>query len=66
MQTERALLAPISTNVTDACRRLGIGKTKLYELIKAGEIRTVKIGVKTLIPEAELQKVIASRMESAA
>ena len=28
----------------------GIGRSKLYELIKAGEIETVKVGSSTLVP----------------
>lgn len=60
------LPAPLANKIPDACRRLGIGRTVLYELIKSGEVRTIKIGTRTLIPEGELQKVIASRLEVAA
>lgn len=60
------LPAPLAHRIPDACRRLGIGRSTLYELIKAGELRTVKIGSRTLIPEADLQKVITSRLEVAA
>lgn len=63
MNTE--ITAPLAHRVPDACRRLGIGRSVLYELIKAGEVRAIKIGARTLIPEAELQKVIAARMELA-
>ena len=54
--------APLAHRIEDACNRLGIGRTMLYELIKAGELRTIKIGTRTLIPEADLQKVIADRL----
>lgn len=58
--------APLAHRIPDACRRLGIGRSSLYELIKSGEIRTIKIGSRALVPEAELQKVIDSRMQVAA
>jgi len=58
--------APLAHKVPDACRRIGIGRTVLYELIKAGEVRAIKIGCRTLIPEAELQRVIASRLKAVA
>lgn len=58
--------APLTHRIPDACRRLGVGRSTLYELIKSGELRTVKIGTRTLIPEADLQKVITSRLEVAA
>ena len=54
--------APLAHRIPDACNRLGIGRSMLYELIKSGEIRTVKIGTRTLVPEADLQKVIADRL----
>jgi excisionase family DNA binding protein len=54
--------APLAHSVNEACRRLGIGRTSLYELIDAKEIRPFKIGRKTLIPESELQRVIHVRM----
>ena len=38
---------------------LGIGVTKLYELIKAGEVQTVKLGKVTLIPLSSLEAVVA-------
>jgi len=54
--------APLAHPVNDACKRLGIGRTSLYELIAAREIRPFKIGRKTLIPESELQRVVQARM----
>lgn len=56
----------LANRIQDACRRLGVGRSTLYELIKTGEIRTIKIGTRTLVPEDELQKVIRSRLQGAA
>jgi excisionase family DNA binding protein len=47
---------PVNWRVSDFCRAHGIGRTKLYELISAGEIRTVKLGRATLIPDAEARR----------
>lgn len=55
---------PLANRIPDAARRLGIGKTALYELIKRGEIKTIKIGARALVPESELQRVISSRLEA--
>lgn len=60
------LNTPLAHRVPEACRRLGIGRSALYELIKTGELRAIKIGKRTLIPETELQKIIAARLEIAA
>ncbi|MCB8910206.1 helix-turn-helix domain-containing protein [Rhodococcus rhodochrous] len=48
-----------------ACDRLGIGRSKLYELMDAGEIRSVKIGRNRLIPESAIVEFI-ERLENSA
>ena len=55
-----ALFLPIP----DACRALGIGRSKLYELISAGEIGACKLGRKTLIPRDDLTS-FAARLAAA-
>ncbi len=45
---------PITVRVREACRLTGIGRSKLYELIAAGEIEIVKVGTITLVPVASL------------
>lgn len=49
----------ITLRIPDACRATGIGRSKLYELIKLGEIDTIKIGRITLIPVTSIEKLIA-------
>jgi hypothetical protein len=36
--------------VKEFCHRNSIGKTTFFELVKTGAVRTVKLGVKTLVP----------------
>jgi excisionase family DNA binding protein len=52
----------LANQVPQACARLGVGRTAFYQLLKAGEIRCIKVGSRTLIPESELQRFIAERM----
>ncbi|ORT53337.1 helix-turn-helix domain-containing protein [Streptomyces sp. CB03238] len=40
----------VALTVEEAARRLGIGRTKLYEYVSAGEIASVKIGSLRRIP----------------
>jgi hypothetical protein len=51
-----APLLPV--RVGDASRIIGIGRTKLYELIKAGDLETVKIGGATLVTMRSLRHLI--------
>ncbi|MEO6248915.1 MAG: helix-turn-helix domain-containing protein [Sphingomicrobium sp.] len=48
----------LSVRVGEASRMIGIGRTKLYELIKAGDVETVKIGRATLITMRSLRGLI--------
>jgi excisionase family DNA binding protein len=45
--------------VPEGAEKLGVGRTTMYELIKAGEIRTVRIRGKQLVSQAELETYVA-------
>ena len=60
MQDTIPLLHPIDP----ARKRVGLGRTKFYELINAGEIKAIKVGQRTLIPESELQRWLARKMRA--
>jgi excisionase family DNA binding protein len=49
---------PVSVRIATAVKLTGIGRSTLYELIKSGEIKTVKIGRSTLIPYRCLKKLV--------
>jgi excisionase family DNA binding protein len=52
---------PITVRVLEACRLTGIGRSKLYELIAAGEIEIIKVGTITLVPISSLTKFLEHR-----
>jgi excisionase family DNA binding protein len=45
--------------VPEGALKLGVGRTTMYELIKAGEIRTVRIRGKQLVEQTELDAYVA-------
>jgi excisionase family DNA binding protein len=49
---------PICVRVNDAARMIGVGRTKLYALIAAGEIETVKLGKATRVTTASLHNLV--------
>lgn len=51
-------LDPLTVRIPVAMRLTGIGRSKLYELIKAGELQTVKIGTATLVTMASLRRLV--------
>ena len=42
-------MEPFCLSINDTAQALGIGRTKIYELINAGRLETVKIGRRTLV-----------------
>lgn len=58
-QTSTTLLS-----VQQACASFSICRTTLYELIRAGRIRSVKIGARGIrIPRAELDRFVREQIE---
>jgi hypothetical protein len=53
--------APLCVRVNVAARMIGIGRTKLYELIGKGEVDVVKVGKATLVTIASLNAMIERR-----
>lgn len=46
---------PISVRLPEAVRLTGLSRSRLYELIGAGEIEVVKVGASTLVLVASLR-----------
>lgn len=51
--------------VRQAGELLGLGHSKVYELLRAGELRSVRIGRARRIPRAEVAAFVARRMAEA-
>ena len=51
-------MEPLLTPV-EAARRLGIGRTRMFALIGAGEVRSVKIGRLRRVPVEALNDYVA-------
>ena len=43
--------------INEACEQIGIKRTSLYEMIKKGEIKAIKIAGRTVIPTSELERL---------
>ncbi|MGD9472053.1 MAG: helix-turn-helix domain-containing protein [Novosphingobium sp.] len=51
-------IEPICVKVNEAARMIGVGRTKLYELIAAGEVDVVKLGNSTRVTTESLRELI--------
>ena len=56
--SERLLLRPV-----EAAEVIGIGRSKLYELLSTGELPSIRIGSSVRVPVAELRAWIERRIE---
>ena len=50
--------APLAYSIKEASRATSLGRTRLYQLIAAGQLEVVKIGSRTLIPAHALHKLL--------
>ena len=57
--TQRAVAGKRALRPREVRAAYGIGKTKVYELIREGRIRSVKVGSARLIPVDELEALVA-------
>jgi len=56
---------PALLSTTDAARRLAIGRSALYGLIAEGELRTIKVGRRRLVPADALAEFVQAQGEAA-
>jgi excisionase family DNA binding protein len=56
---EKLLLSP-----AEAAAHLSIGRSKVYELMRLGQLQSVKIGASRRIPQAALADYIAAITEA--
>jgi len=55
---ERLIIEPLAVRIAMAVRLTGISRSRIYELIEAGDLRTVKVGRSTLIPYSSLKALV--------
>ena len=54
----RLVVRPLLVSVEQAAGLLGIGRTMLYELIRRGDLRPIRIGRCVRIPQRELEAFV--------
>ena len=56
-------LTPLAHSPDDAARIMGIGRTKLYALLKEGELKSIKIGSRRLITTQAIHDYFITKQE---
>lgn len=47
-------------SINDACNYIGLKRTKMYQLIKSGDVRAVKLGRRTLVTTVSLNNLVSA------
>lgn len=59
-------VVPVAYRIEEAAEALRVSRTHVYELIRSGRLRSVKIGSRRLVPIAALDEYLAALMDGAA
>ena len=59
-------LEPISVKIPQAVRLTGLSRSRIYELMKSGDIEFAKVGSSTLIMVESLRRFVRSRSSATA
>jgi excisionase family DNA binding protein len=54
----------MTVTVQEAATILGVGRNKAYEAARSGEIPTIRIGKRLLVPRAALKRLLAVGAQS--
>lgn len=57
--------AKATVTIEEAAEILGIGRGSAYEAARRGEIPTLKIGKRLLVPKAQLERMLRGEKEEA-
>lgn len=57
-QPNTVVIEPLTVRISTAVQITGISRSRLYELIQAGDLETVKVGRSTLIPFRSLKALV--------
>ena len=57
------LEAPLLVPIPAACRRLGVGPTKLRELLSDGQLQSVHVGTRRLVVARSIERYVDELIE---
>ena len=60
-RSRRALPIPITKTISDTCHITGLGRTKIYDLIAKGRLKTTTVGRRRLVFYASIEALLRGR-----
>ena len=56
--------AALTVDIVGAARHLGVSRSKMIELLMAGQVRSFTVGRRRLVPIAEIERFVTDRTEA--
>jgi excisionase family DNA binding protein len=56
---------PFAYRINDACHLLSIGRSSIYNMIRDGQLKPIRIAGRTLIPRTEIDRLLAEALNDA-
>jgi excisionase family DNA binding protein len=64
IQKKEVIVQPLLLSVPQVCKTLGLGRTKVYELISVEGLPVVRFGKAVRVPVASLEQWVQQRVSS--
>ena len=55
-----SVISPLAVNPSTGAKLLGVSRSKFYELLSQGQLPLIKIGARSLVRVADIEKLLAS------
>jgi excisionase family DNA binding protein len=65
VHTQKPISSKLAYRIPEACAAIGLDRSKLYELINDGTIKTSLVGGRRVVPVRELERLIEQGMQAA-
>lgn len=62
METVARTVVPVVYRVDEAAEALRISRDTIYELIRSGRLRTIKLGARRLVPVVALHEYVSGEL----
>jgi excisionase family DNA binding protein len=60
-----SVVVPVAYRVDEAAEALRVSRDSIYELIRSGRLRTIKVGKRRLVPLVALTEYVTAEMGAA-
>ena len=54
------VISPLAVNPATGAKMLGVSRSKFYEILSQGHLPLIKIGARSLVRVADIEKLLAS------